>query len=118
VIQRAGSCQQIQPPFPEIIASKGKIFEERSHLFQSRTAAISPATVRDFLVIYVISRSHGLSTLAFGRICILCELLHVVKERSRLANEKSHGGEECESPGGGAFRVRWPNDRNNRKAPT
>src|SRR5213079_2388629 len=49
-------------------------------------------------------------------VCVLCELLYVGKERRRLANEKSHGGEECESPRGGTFRVRWSNDRNNGKA--
>src|SRR5262245_5547028 len=76
------------------------------------------ATVRDFLVIYMIGQSHGSTTFAFGRICVLCQLLHVVKERRRLADEEPHGGEECESPGGDAFRVRWPNDRNNGEAST
>ena len=43
-------------------------------LLQSRTAAISRATVRDFLVIYVIWQSHGLWTTALGRIGILSQL--------------------------------------------
>jgi hypothetical protein len=43
-------------------------------LLQSRTAAISRATVRDFLVIYVIWQSHGLSTTALGRIRVLRQL--------------------------------------------
>ena len=51
-------------------------------------------------------------------VCVLCELLHVGKEPRRLANEKSHGGEEGESPRGGTFRVRWSNDRNNGEAST
>src|SRR5213595_2415080 len=61
-------------------------------------------------------RSPYLTSPAPRAVCVLCELLHVDKERLRLANEKSHGGEECESPRSGTFRVRWPNDRNNGKA--
>src|SRR5262249_9059534 len=48
-------------------------------------------------------------------VCVLCELCHVRKKRRRLADEKPHVGEECESTHGGAFRVRRSNDRNNRK---
>ena len=53
---------------------------------------------------------------ALGRIRVLGELLHVIKEPLRLADKKPHGGEECESASGGAFRVRWSDDRNDRKA--
>ena len=49
-------------------------------------------------------------------VCVLCELGHVRKKRRRLADEKPHVGKECESTHGDAFRVRWSNDRNNRKA--
>ena len=49
-------------------------------------------------------------------VCVLCELGHVRKKRGRLADEKPHVGEECESTHGDAFRVGWSNDRNNRKA--
>src|SRR5438034_6153030 len=63
----------------------------------------------------MIWQSHGLSTLAFGRICVLCQLGHIGKKRLRLADEEPHVGEECESTHGGAFRVRRSNDRNNRK---
>jgi hypothetical protein len=48
-------------------------------------------------------------------VCVLCELGHVRKKRRRLADEKPHVGEECESTHGDAFRVRRSNDRNNRK---
>src|SRR4029077_1615188 len=48
-------------------------------------------------------------------VCVLCELGHVRKKRRRLADEKPHVGEECKSTHGGAIRVRWSNDRNNRK---
>jgi len=48
-------------------------------------------------------------------VCVLCELGHVRKKRRRLADEKPHASEECESTHGGAFRVRRSNDRNNRK---
>src|SRR5882724_5721057 len=81
-----------------------------------RTPQLRVRPFRDLFVIYLIGQSHSLIALAFGRIRVLCELLHVNKEPSRLANEKSHGGEECESPRGGAFRVRWSNDRDNREA--
>src|SRR5206468_3599825 len=56
------------------------------------------------------------TTFAFGRIRVLCQLGHIGKERIRLANEKSHVCQELESTHGDAFRVRWPNDRNNGKA--
>ena len=63
-------------------------------------------------------RSPYLNLPAPRAVCVLCELLHVGKKRLRLADEKSHGGEECESPRGGTFRVRWSNDRNNGEAST
>ena len=58
-----------------------------------------------------------LATPAPRAVCVLCQLLHVSKESRRLASEKSHGGEECQSPRGGIFRVRWSNDGNDGKVP-
>src|SRR5947207_11529315 len=60
-------------------------------------------------------RSPHLTLPARRGVCVCCELLHIGKEGSRLANEEPHGDEECESPGGGTLRVRWSNDRNNGK---
>ena len=51
-----------------------------------------------------------------GRIGCLGQLIQEGKERGRLANEKPHVCQELKSTHGYAFRVRWPNDRNNGEA--
>ena len=47
-------------------------------------------------------RSPYLTLPAPRTVCVLCELGHVRKKRLRLADEKPHVGEECESTHGGA----------------
>src|SRR5437667_11613418 len=56
------------------------------------------------------------TTITRGAVCVLCQLGHIGKKRLRLADEEPHVGQECENTHGDAFRVRWPNDRNNGKA--
>ena len=82
---------------------------ERSHVACDRSRILIPQ---------LMWRSPYLSATARCGVCLLCELLHVRKKPLRLADEKTHGSEECESPRGGAFRVRWSNDRNNREVST
>ena len=88
--------------------AKAALTAERSHLACDRSR-ISVHSI-------MIGGRIDLIFPACRAVCVLCELRHVRKKRLRLADEKPHVGEECESTHGGAFRVRWPNDRNNGKA--
>ena len=51
-----------------------------------------------------------------ARLASCAQFGHKREKRLRLADEKSHVGQKRESPHGNAFRVRWSNDRTNRKA--
>ena len=74
-----------------------KSSRDGGHRLQSRTTGIPRAAVRDFLFMYMIHDHMAQLYSALGRIRVLGELLHVIKEPRRLADEEPHGGEECES---------------------
>ena len=67
--------------------ARGRRLENPWH---SPDVATLCATVRDFLVIYLIWQLNRSQTTALGRIRVLSQLGHVLEERLRLADEKPH----------------------------
>jgi hypothetical protein len=80
---------------------------------QGANDATSRATVPDPSIKWLSQQLCFSTTAVMGMVCVSCQSGHIRKKRWRLTNEKTHVRQEPQCTHGGAFRLSWPNDRNN-----